>query len=120
MATLWNALKPRRYDGLVAMPHERTADNQSGRSRHLVLPGRRNCQRPDAVPGKQWDAGPMRPLEKWCRLQREIFRAQLGRLEGRLPNPFNDYHEPLLFADMPGAKEKLREWIAAIDELLGE
>jgi hypothetical protein len=62
----------------------------------------------------------MRPLEKWCRLQREIFRAQLSRLEGHLPNPFNDYHEPLLFADTPVAKEKLREWIATMDQLLGE
>lgn len=59
----------------------------------------------------------MRPLEQWCRLQREIFRAQLGRLEGHLPNPFNDYHEPLLFADTPVAKEKLREWIATLDQL---
>jgi hypothetical protein len=59
------------------------------------------------------------PLEKWCMLQRDVFRAQLGRLEGHLTNPFNDFHEPLLFADTPDAKEKLREWIAALDQLLG-
>jgi hypothetical protein len=61
----------------------------------------------------------MTPLEKWCMLQRDVFRAQLGRLEGHLTNPFNDFHEPLLFADTPDTKEKLREWNAALDQLLG-
>jgi hypothetical protein len=119
MATLWNALKLRRYDGSVAMPHERTAAIDP--ADHAI-----HCCRTEgtvdvrmAVPGKQWEGAPMRHLEKWCRLQREIFRAQLGRLEGHLPSPFNDYHEPLLFADTPVAKEKLRDWIVTIDQLLG-
>jgi hypothetical protein len=53
----------------------------------------------------------MNPLEKMVHAPARWLPRSIGRLEDHLTNPFNDFREPLLSADTPDAKEKLREWM---------